>query len=161
MFEGAEAGLVFSSGMSAIATTILAFARPGDALLHSQPLYGGTETLVAKTLADFGIAPFGFADGIDPANVRAAANQAAEVGRISVIMVETPSNPLNTPVDLSLLRAVADEIGARQGGVAPVVACDNTLLGPPFQHPLRHGADISVYSLTKYVGGRSKLYRCG
>src|SRR5438874_7154702 len=51
VFEGAEAGLVFSSGMSAIATTILAFARPGDTILHSQPLDGGTETLISKTLA--------------------------------------------------------------------------------------------------------------
>src|ERR1700712_3324003 len=94
VFEEAEAGLVFSSGMSAIATTILAFARPGDAILHSQPLYGGTETLIAKTLAGFGIKPFGFANGVDPASVRSAADQAATAGRISVIMVETPSNPL-------------------------------------------------------------------
>src|SRR4051812_5082621 len=157
VFEEAEAGLVFSSGMSAIATTILAFARPGNVILRSQPLYGGTETLIAKTLAGFGIAPVGFADGTDPASVRAAAGRAAEAGRGSVIMVETPSNPLNTLVDLGLIRAVADEIGARQGGEAPVVVCDNTLLGPLFQHPLRHGADISVYSLTKYVGGHSDL----
>ena len=67
VFEEAEAGLVFSSGMSAIATTILAFARPGDVILHSQPLYGGTETLIAKTLASFGVTPFGFAQGTDPA----------------------------------------------------------------------------------------------
>jgi methionine-gamma-lyase len=157
VFEGAESGLVFSSGMSAIATTILAFARPGDTILHSQPLYGGTETLIAKTLAAFGIAPFGFANGVDPASVRSAADRAAAAGRISVIMVETPSNPLNTLVDLHLIRAIADEIGARQGGDAPVVICDNTLLGPLFQQPLRHGADISVYSLTKYVGGHSDL----
>ena len=74
VFEEAEAALVFSSGMSAIATTILAFARPGDVILHSQPLYGGTETLISKTLAGFGIVPFGFADGIDPASVRANAD---------------------------------------------------------------------------------------
>ena len=157
VFEEAEAGLVFSSGMSAIATTILAFARPGDVILHSQPLYGGTETLIAKTLAGFGVTPFGFAHGTDPACVRAEAGRAAEAGRVSVIMVETPSNPLNTLVDLELIRAVADEIGARQGGEAPVVVCDNTLLGPLFQHPLRHSVDISVYSLTKYVGGHSDL----
>lgn len=157
VFEGAEAGLVFSSGMSAIATTILTFARPGEVILHSQPLYGGTETLIARTLAGFGIAPIGFADGTDPASVRAAAERAIAAGRVSVIMVETPSNPLNTLVDLGLIRAVADEIGIRQGGEAPVVVCDNTLLGPLFQRPLRHGVDISVYSLTKYVGGHSDL----
>jgi methionine-gamma-lyase len=156
IFEEAEAGLLFSSGMSAIATTILAFARPGDVILHSQPLYGGTETLVAKTLSNLGMQAVGFGDGTDEAGVRRAAEAAAGRGRVSVIMVETPSNPLNTLVDIPLMRRIADEIGAAQGHV-PVVACDNTLLGPLFQRPIRHGADISLYSLTKYVGGHSDL----
>jgi methionine-gamma-lyase len=157
VFEEAEAGLLFSSGMAAIATTILAFAKPGDVILHSQPLYGGTETLIAKTLAGLGMRAVGFADGTDEAAVRAAADEAKALGRVAVIMVETPSNPLNTLVDLALMRQVADAIGEAQGGDAPIVVCDNTLLGPLFQHPLRHGADISVYSLTKYVGGHSDL----
>ena len=71
-------------------------------------------------------------------------------------MIETPSNPLNTLVDIALVRRVADEIGARQNH-RPVVACDNTLLGPIHQKPLAHGADLSIYSLTKYVGGHSDL----
>ncbi|ACA14822.1 Cystathionine gamma-synthase [Methylobacterium sp. 4-46] len=157
VFEEAESALLFSSGMSAIATSILAHARPGDAVLHSQPLYGGTETLIAKTLGGLGIAAHGFANGTDPACVREAAAAARAAGRVSVVMVETPSNPLNTLVDLALVRRVADEIGAAQGGEPPVVICDNTLLGPLYQQPLRHGADISVYSLTKYVGGHSDL----
>ena len=157
IFEEAEAGLLFSSGMAAIATTILAFARPGDVILHSQPLYGGTETLIAKTLANLGMKAAGFGDGVDEAAVRAAAAEARALGRVAVIMVETPSNPLNTLVDLALMRRIADEIGEAQSGERPIVVCDNTLLGPLFQHPLRHGADISVYSLTKYVGGHSDL----
>ena len=71
-------------------------------------------------------------------------------------MIETPSNPLNTLVDIALVRRVADEIGTRQGQ-RPVIVCDNTLLGPIFQKPIAHGADISIYSLTKYVGGHSDL----
>src|SRR5438309_455200 len=55
IFEGAEAALVFASGMAAIATTALSFARPGDVVLHSQPLYGGTETLLARTLPEYGV----------------------------------------------------------------------------------------------------------
>jgi methionine-gamma-lyase len=157
IFEEAEAGLLFSSGMAAIATTILAFARPGDVILHSQPLYGGTETLIAKTLANLGMHAAGFGDGTDEAAVRAAADEARSRGRVAVVMVETPSNPLNTLVDIALMRRVAEEIAEHQGGERPVVVCDNTLLGPLFQHPLRHGADISVYSLTKYVGGHSDL----
>ena len=73
-----------------------------------------------------------------------------------MILIETPANPTNTLVDIALLRRIADEIGAAQG-FRPILACDNTLLGPVFQHPLAHGADVSLYSLTKYVGGHSDL----
>src|SRR5207245_1820862 len=88
--------------------------------------------------------------------VRAAAQEARRRGRVSVILIETPANPTNTLVDVRLLRQIADEIGAAQG-LRPMLVCDNTLLGPVFQRPLDHGADISVYSLTKYVGGHSDL----
>jgi methionine-gamma-lyase len=155
-YEGAEECILFSSGMSAIATTILTFTRPGDVILHSQPLYGGTETLIARTLTAYGIDAVGFADGVDEASVRAAAAAAEAKGRISLIMIETPSNPLNTLVDVRLMRRIAGEIEARQGH-RPIVVCDNTLLGPVFQRPLALGADVSVYSLTKYVGGHSDL----
>jgi methionine-gamma-lyase len=157
IYEGAETALLFASGMAAIATSILAFARPGDVILHSQPLYGGTETLVAKTLTSFGMAAEGFADGLDGAEIRAAAERATAKGRVSVAMIETPSNPLATLIDIALVRRICEEIGARQGGRRPVVICDNTLLGPVFQKPLQVGADLSVYSLTKYVGGHSDL----
>src|SRR3712207_4065666 len=156
VFEETEAGLLFSSGMSAIATTILAFARPGDVVLHSQPLYGGTETLVAKTLVNLGMHAVGFGNGVEEAAVRAAADAARAKGRVSLVMIETPSNPLNTLVDVALVRRIADEVGAAQGH-RPVVVCDNTLLGPLYSKPIQHGADISVYSLTKYVGGHSDL----
>jgi methionine-gamma-lyase len=156
VYEGAESCVLFSSGMSAISTTILAFARPGDVILHSQPLYGGTETLLARTMADFNIAAVGFVDGVSEPVIRAAVQEARGKGRISVIMIETPANPTNTLVDIKLLRRIADEIGTAQG-YRPVLVCDNTLLGPVFQRPLDHGADVSVYSLTKYVGGHSDL----
>jgi len=156
IYEGAESCVLFSSGMSAITTTILAYARPGDVILHSQPLYGGTETLLSGTMANFGIGAAGFVDGVSETAIRAAAQEAQSKGRVSVVMIETPANPTNTLVDIQLLRRIADEIGAAQG-VRPVLVCDNTLLGPVFQHPLAHGADVSVYSLTKYVGGHSDL----
>lgn len=77
-------------------------------------------------------------------------------GRVSVILIETPANPTNSLVDLALIRRVADAIGGKQGHL-PVIPYDNTLLGPIFQRPIDHGADISLYSLTKYVGGHSDL----
>jgi methionine-gamma-lyase len=156
IYEGAEIGAIFASGMAAITTVLLAYCRPGDAVLHSQPLYGGSETLIARTLQPFGIAAVGFSDGIDETAIRDAAAAAMEKGRVSLVLIETPSNPLNTLVDMQLVRRVADEIAARQGHW-PVVVCDNTLLGPVFQKPLLHGVDIVVYSLTKYVGGHSDL----
>ncbi|CAN5233128.1 cystathionine gamma-synthase family protein [soil metagenome] len=156
VYEGAESCAVFASGMAAITTTILAFVRPGDVVLHSQPLYGGTETLLSNTMVNFGIDAVGFIDGVDETAIRNAAQTARTKGRVSMILIETPANPTNTLVDIALLRRIADEIGATQG-FRPILACDNTLLGPVFQHPLEHGADVSLYSLTKYVGGHSDL----
>ena len=157
LYEGAEGGLLFASGMAAIATTILAHARPGQVILHSQPLYGGTETLLARTLAEYGILAEGFSQGTDAGAVRAAAERAMARGPVAMVLAETPSNPLNTLVDLALLRVEAERIAAAQGGKRPLLLCDNTLLGPVFQTPLAQGADISLYSLTKYVGGHSDL----
>lgn len=156
IYEGAERALVFGSGMAAIATTILAHSKPGDAILHSQPLYGGTETLLTRTLAHWGIHAEGFTDGLHAGSIEAAADRAAGHGRVSVIFVETPSNPMNSLVDFQLVCAARDRIAAAQGH-RPLIVCDNTMLGPIFQAPLRHGVDVVVYSLTKYVGGHSDL----
>ena len=156
VFEGAEQALLFSAGMSAIATTLLAYTRPGDVILHSQPLYGGTETLLMRTFAGWGIGAEGFTDGLDEAAIEAAADRACARGRVSIIMLETPSNPLISLVDFSLVAKVRDRIASRQEHV-PLIVCDNTLLGPVFQAPLLHGVDIVLYSLTKYIGGHSDL----
>jgi methionine-gamma-lyase len=156
VYERTEQCVLFSSGMSAIATTILAFLRPGDVILHSQPLYGGTETLFAKTLAGLSIGAVGFADGADEAAIGALAREAMSKGRLAMIFIETPANPTNGLVDIAMMRRIADLIGRTQSHT-PLVACDNTLLGPVFQRPIEHGADISLYSLTKYIGGHSDL----
>lgn len=156
VYEKAEGGLVFSSGMSAIVTAILAYVRPGEAILHSRPLYGGTEVLIGKTLAPFDIRAVGFTDGLDAGSIRGGAERAMADGRIAMVFVETPSNPMNSLVDIALVRRIAEEIERAQGS-RPIICCDNTLLGPVFQTPLEHGADLSMYSLTKYVGGHSDL----
>jgi methionine-gamma-lyase len=156
VFEGAEAAVIFASGMAAITTALLAHVRPGDVVLHSRPLYGGTDTLIGKTLAPLGINAVGFEDGVDEKGMRRAAEDARKVGRVSVVLIETPSNPLNSLVDIEASRRVADEL-ERIEGFRPVVICDNTLLGPIYQKPLAHGADLVVYSLTKYVAGHSDL----
>jgi methionine-gamma-lyase len=166
LWEGGEAAAVFSSGMSAISTTLWAYLRPNDVVLISQPLYGGTETLIEKTLPGFGIRPVGFTDGCDRAAVLAASDEAVALaarhdGRVALIVVETPANPTSSLVDIALLREVAELIGSRQAGGRPPIAVDNTFLGPVFQRPLEHGADLVMYSLTKYVGGHSDLVAGG
>ena len=166
LWEEGEAAAVFSSGMSAISTIIWNHVRPGDVILMSQPLYGGTETLIEKTLPGFGVGAVGFNQGYDRAAVLDAAEQAmkkaaASGGRVCLIMVETPANPTNSLVDLRLMREVSEMIGARQKGGRPPVAVDNTFLGPVFQRPLSLGVDLVMYSLTKYVGGHSDLVAGG
>ncbi|HEY4252349.1 MAG TPA: cystathionine gamma-synthase family protein [Roseomonas sp.] len=156
IWEEAERSAVFASGMAAIATTCFALLRPGDTVLHGRPLYGGTETLLLNQMAAFGVSAFGFTDGTDAAGMRVAAAAAAAKGRVGMILCETPANPTNGLVDLAACAAIAEELGRSQGHRPPVVV-DNTMLGPMFQKPLRHGADISLLSLTKYVGGHSDL----
>src|SRR6202045_1328821 len=161
-----ETAAVFSSGMSAISTVIWTHVRPGDVILMSQPLYGGTETLIEKTLPGFGVSAVGFNLGHDRNAVLEAAAQATKKaaetkGRVCLIIVETPANPTNSLVDLKLMREVSEMIGSRQSGGRPPVAVDNTFLGPVFQRPLPHGVDLVMYSLTKYVGGHSDLVAGG
>jgi methionine-gamma-lyase len=166
LWEGGDTAAVFSSGMSAISTTLWAYVRPGDVLFMSQPLYGGTETLIEKTLPTFGVRAVGFTQGCDAAAVNAAATRALELakttgGRVCLMLIETPANPTNSLVDLQLMRKVSERIGGEQAGGRPPIAVDNTFLGPVFQRPLAHGADIVMYSLTKYVGGHSDLVAGG
>ena len=160
LWDEAESAAVFASGMAAIATTLLAYLKSGDVLLFCQPLYGGTETLIAKVLPSYGVRSVSFSDGLSQSAIDAAVTEASALGRIGLIMTETPANPTNALVDLRLMATTADEIGRRQG-YRPLVVTDNTMLGPVYQRPLQCGADLNVYSLTKYVGGHSDLVAGG
>ena len=156
LWDEAEAGLVFSSGMAAISTTMFSVLRPGDVLLVSAPVYGGTEFLVENILPQFGIRRVWFGSGSLQPSLDDALARARALGRLGMIYVETPANPTNGLVDIArcaeIARSTPDAAGRR-----PVVAVDNTFLGPLWQQPLRHGADYVVYSLTKYVGGHSDV----
>jgi methionine-gamma-lyase len=156
LWDGAEAALVFSSGMAAISTTLWTFLRPGDVVVHSEPLYGGTEFLVHNILPQFGIRPEGFGAGGTGRSLAEAVEAARPQGRIAVIYVETPANPTNGLVDIGRCAEMATALGRRTGH-RPQVVVDNTFLGPLWQQPLALGADLVVYSLTKYVGGHSDV----
>jgi len=166
LWEGGDSAAVFSSGMSAISTTLWAYLRPNDTLLMSEPLYGGTETLIDKTLPGFGIGAVRVADAVNREAVMAGAKRASEMakakgGKVGLLVTETPANPTNSLVDLALWREASEWIAGQQGGARPPVAVDNTFLGPVFQRPLEHGSDLVMYSLTKYVGGHSDLVAGG
>lgn len=156
ILEGSESAAVLSSGMGAISSVLFGFLRPNDVLLHSSPLYGGTETLIYGMLSQFGIKAHPFYDGLNEEQMMEAARTAMAKGRIAMIFVETPANPTNGLVDFKRLNSVADMI-KRETGERPLIVCDNTLMGPIHQRAVPQGIDLSVYSLTKYIGGHSDL----
>ena len=158
--DGAEASAGFCSGMAAISTIAMAHMRPGDAVLHSLPIYGGADGLLNRVMANFGVKTFHFTDGLDPASVRQAADRAMAAGPLRLIWLESPANPTGAVVDIGLAVQVAGEIAERQG-FRPLVAVDNTFLGPLLQSPLQDGADLCMTSLTKYCGGHSDLLAGG
>ncbi|MFM5884919.1 MAG: cystathionine gamma-synthase family protein [Novosphingobium sp.] len=158
IWDGAEEALSFSSGMTAICVLFLAYCNAGDVIVHSGPLYAASEGFVAKTLSRFGVTYVDFPAGatreeLDAVMARAKAQAAAQGGKVAMVYLESPANPTNALVDVE---AVA---GARDAAFGPEcpIAIDNTFLGPLWSRPLDHGADIVVYSLTKYVGGHSDL----
>jgi len=158
--DGAEAAAGFCSGMAAASTILLAHLRPGDVVLQSLPIYGGVDSLIGQVLSQFGVKAFHFANGLDGAAMRAAAERAAAAGPVRMIWLETPANPTGAVVDIALSVEIAGELAARQG-LRPVVAVDNTFLGPMLQNPLALGADLCMTSLTKYCGGHSDLLAGG
>ncbi|MBU2167987.1 MAG: cystathionine gamma-synthase family protein [Alphaproteobacteria bacterium] len=163
VWDRADRALVFSSGMAAISTAMLALTRPGDTVLYAAPAYGGTEYLFDRILPRYGVKVVqvlatGGTEVLKQA-IRDTAARAAEGGsRLAVVYLETPSNPTNQVVDIAAAVAEAHGLGQAE---RPVVAVDNTFLGPLWQRPLELGADLSLYSLTKYVGGHSDLIAGG
>ena len=165
VWDGAEDALVFSSGMSAIATLLLAFCSQGDVIVHSGPLYAATEGFIARTLSRFGVGYVDFVAGADSMEIENALERAsvlakAQGGKVAMIYLESPANPTNALVDIEAVAAARDTM-FEDAESAPPIAIDNTFLGPLWQHPLQHGADVVVYSLTKYVGGHSDLVAGG
>ncbi|WP_019517454.1 cystathionine gamma-synthase family protein [Sphingomonas sp. Mn802worker] len=160
IWEGAEDALAFSSGMSAIATLFLSMVKPGDTIVHSGPLYAATETLIARVLGKFGINWLDFPAGATREEIDAVLHKAAASGNVALIYLESPANPTNALVDVEAVAASRDAVFANHEAKPPI-AIDNTFLGPLWSQPLKHGADIVVYSLTKYAGGHSDLVAGG
>jgi methionine-gamma-lyase len=155
LWDGAEDCAVFESGMAAISTTLMEFLKPGDLLLYSIPIYGGTEHFIESFLKKIGVHVVAFKPSHTKKQIIDIIKGTGMPDKLAMIFMETPANPTNTLIDIAMCREIADEFSA---GDKPVyVACDNTYMGPLWQHPLKHGAHFSLYSATKYIGGHSDL----
>lgn len=145
---GARDAAVFNSGMAAIMTAFFTFARPASTLVYTTPLYGGTTGLIHTFLEPFGVR------GIPVLASRTSelARAIEEAPNLCIVYVETPANPTLIMADIA---AIAE--AAKNHPDQPVVMVDNTFLGPTFQHPLLLGADLVLYSATKYLSGFSDM----
>lgn len=155
LWDKGEAAAVFSSGMSAIATSLVSFLKPGDVLLYSNPIYGGTHKFINHILHSWDIRTIGFKAGQTADEIKSLVDKQGAGGKVRMIFIETPANPTNDLIDISACKEVADYYSTADRQV--MVAVDNTYMGPLWQHPLAHGADIVLYSATKYIGGHSDV----
>jgi cystathionine beta-lyase/cystathionine gamma-synthase len=151
--KGCASALAFNSGMSAIVTSLFSFLHPGQSLVYTIPIYGGTQHFVQDCLSKWGVSGIpvlsGRVDLIDRA-ISSAEN-------LGAVLLETPANPTLIMTDIE---QVCDRVAALEitkGRTRPLVMVDNTMLGPCFQHPLAFGADLVVYSGTKYLSGFSDM----
>ena len=141
--ENGKHGLAFSSGLAAT-TAVLSLLKPGDNVVASDDLYGGTYRLFEKVYAPFGIT-FTYVDGANLNEFESAIKPETKL-----IWIETPTNPLLKLSDIAGISRIAKENEI-------LLAVDNTFATPYFQTPLDLGADIIVHSTTKYIGGHSDV----
>jgi len=146
--RGANAAAVFNSGMAAIFTVLITFLERGGSLIYTQPLYGGSQHLIHQIIEPLGLE----ARPVPAGNANALSEVVEKTDNLKLVLIETPANPTLMMTDIG--QAVA---AVRRHPKRPLLAVDNTLLGPTFQHPLIHGADLAIYSATKFLGGFSDL----
>jgi len=156
ILEECEDAAAFESGMSAISTTMLAYLKPGDTLLFSNPTYGGTHSFVHNFLNNIGVNIVSFHSESTYKEILKKLKKENLDKSLAMIYVETPANPTNSLIDLELVQKVKDTI-LKENGNEIVTVVDNTYLGPIWQSPLKFGVDIVCYSATKFLNGHSDL----
>lgn len=155
LWDGAEECAIFESGMSAITTVLLEFLTPGDLLLISTPLYGGSDHFVKKILPKYNIQVATFTADNTKEEIIEIVNKSGRADKLAMVYIETPANPNNDLIDIECSKAIADHFSTAERQV--LLAVDNTYMGPVWQHPMKHGADLIMYSATKYIGGHSDV----
>jgi methionine-gamma-lyase len=155
LWDKADQCAVFESGMSAISTVLLEFVKPGDLLLYSMPVYGGTDHFINHFLNDIGVHTLGFTPDQTKEDIISMIEKSGYRDKLSLIYIETPANPTNQLIDIEMCKDITNHF--QKEGKEIFVAVDNTFMGPIWCSPLQHGADIVIYSATKYIGGHSDL----
>lgn len=155
LWDQSEACAVFESGMSAITTVLLEFLKPGDLLLYSKPVYGGTDHFINTFLPKIGVNVLGFKPDMNLEDIEVLLQKSGYADKLAMVYIETPANPTNAIIDISMCVQLAKKYSTVEQKT--LVAVDNTYMGPLWQHPLSHGADIVMYSATKYIGGHSDV----
>ena len=154
LWDKAEACAIFQSGMAAITTTLLELTRPETLILHSSPLYGGTDHFIEHVLPKYNIKSMYF-DSFDSIDSIIEKKEKKFPGtEVSLVYIESPANPTNSIVDIKKCRKIADYYSSKE---KVYLAIDNTFMGPIFSQPIDFGADVVLYSATKYIGGHSDL----
>ncbi len=156
LWDEAEDCAIFESGMSAISTMCLEFLKPGDLLLYSNPVYGGTDHFFTDFLKKYGIHTLGFMPSHTTSDIIEMIESHPHGDRLAMIYLETPANPTLDLFDIEACTEIAHRYSINREEKV-YVAVDNTYMGPLWQHPLKHGADFVLYSATKYIGGHSDV----
>ena len=155
LWDRSEGCALFQSGMAAITTTILELTRPNTLILHSSPLYGGTDHFIEEVLPKYNIKSMYFDSMKSLESIIKKKDEKFPDTDVSLVYIESPANPTNTVVDINKSKELADHFS--KGKEKVYVAIDNTFMGPVFSQPIDHGADVVLYSATKYIGGHSDL----
>ena len=155
LWDEAEECAVFESGMAAITTVLLEFLKPGDLLLISNPVYGGSDHFIKKILPKFGISVAEFSVGQTKEEIIQLVVNTGISNKLAMVYIETPANPTNDLIDIEESKEIAKYFSSSEKEI--YLAVDNTYMGPIWQHPLKHGADLVLYSATKYIGGHSDV----
>jgi len=156
LWEGMKSAESFSSGMAAIATTLLATHQPGDEMIVCAPVYGGTDSLIHHFLKRLGITAHFIPAGVDAPTLA----EPLITSRTRSIFIESPANPNNRLTDIARMKELARRHAPAPAGQTAgriLVMVDNTMAGPVFAHPAKAGADIVLYSATKFIGGHSDV----
>ena len=155
LWDGAKECAVFQSGMSAISSLLLEFLKPGDLLLYSTPVYGGSHHFINHFLKKIGVHVLDFMAGDNKKDILNKIKRSGHANNLALIYIETPANPTNALIDISMCREIADKFSDNDKKV--YLSVDNTYMGPVWSQPLKHGADMVIYSATKYIGGHSDV----